>query len=56
MGTGAILNREELDKLERRELQLTVLSVVFVLVLAGGLAVFMYRWFLFIPRANGLCG
>jgi GGDEF domain-containing protein len=42
MGTGAILNREELDKLERRELQLTVLSVVFVLVLAGGLAVFMY--------------
>jgi cytochrome c biogenesis factor len=42
MSGAAILNREELDKLERRELQLTVLSVVFVLVLAGGLAAFMY--------------
>src|ERR1700739_1071272 len=42
MNGGTILNREELDKLERRELQLTVLSVVFVLVLAGGLATFMY--------------
>lgn len=38
----AILNREELEKLERRELQLTILSIVFVLVLAGGLAAFMY--------------
>jgi GGDEF domain-containing protein len=42
MNTDALLNREELEKLERRELQLTVLSVVFVLVLAGGLAVLMY--------------
>jgi len=42
MSASTILNREELDKLERRELQLTVLSVVFVLVLAGGLATFMY--------------
>jgi GGDEF domain-containing protein len=42
MSGGTILNREELDKLERRELQLTVLSAVFVLVLAGGLASFMY--------------
>src|SRR5260221_13674018 len=42
MSGSTILNREELDKLERRELQLTVLSVVFVLVLAGGLATFMY--------------
>ena len=42
MSGSTILNREELDKLERRELQLTVLSAVFVLVLAGGLAVFMY--------------
>jgi GGDEF domain-containing protein len=42
MSGNSILNREELEKLERRELQLTVLSVVFVLVLAGGLAIFMY--------------
>ena len=42
MSGSTILNREELDKLERRELQLTVLSAVFVLVLAGGLASFMY--------------
>jgi len=39
MGT---LNRQELDHLERRELQLTILAAVFVLVLAGGLAAFMY--------------
>lgn len=38
----AALNRKELDHLERRELHLTVLAVVFVLVLAGGLALFMY--------------
>src|SRR6266478_9025789 len=38
----AVLNRKELDDLERRELQLTVLAVVFVLVLASGLALFMY--------------
>jgi GGDEF domain-containing protein len=42
MSSNTVLNREELDKLERRELQLTILSVVFVLVLAGGLATFMY--------------
>ncbi len=42
MYADVLLNREELEKLERRELQLTILSVVFVLVLAGGLAVFMY--------------
>jgi len=35
-------NRNELDQLERRELHLTVLAVVFVLVLASGLALFMY--------------
>src|SRR6266571_8829490 len=40
--SAAILNREQLDRLERRELQLTILSVVFVLILAGGLATFMY--------------
>ncbi len=36
------LNRAELDKLERRELQLAILSIVIVLVLAGGVALLMY--------------
>src|SRR2546427_13190392 len=36
------LNSKELDHLERRELQLTILAAVIVLVLAGGLAAFMY--------------
>src|SRR5258708_10139488 len=36
------LNRTELDKLERRELQLTILAAAYVLVQAAGLAVFMY--------------
>jgi len=38
----ATINRQELDHLERRELQLTVVASVFVFVLASGLAVFMY--------------
>jgi GGDEF domain-containing protein len=38
----ATLNRKELDQLERRELHLTVLAAVFVLVQAAGLAVLMY--------------
>jgi hypothetical protein len=42
MGQVDLLNKEELEKLERRGLQVTILSVVFVLVLAGGLAAFMY--------------
>jgi GGDEF domain-containing protein len=36
------LNRQELDRLERRELQLTIVSAVLVFILAGGLVVFMY--------------
>lgn len=36
------LDRIDLDQLERRELQLTILASVFVLILAGGLATFMY--------------
>jgi GGDEF domain-containing protein len=43
--TGALMptiDRQELDRLERRNLQLTILSAVFVLILAGGLAMFMY--------------
>jgi hypothetical protein len=38
----SVLNRKDLDQLERRELQLTVLAAVFVLVQAAGLAVLMY--------------
>jgi len=61
----ATLNRAELDRLERRELQLTVLAVVFVLVLAGGLAAFMYPLVFLHPVGNkwtlrvaffGFCG
>lgn len=42
LSTMATLNRTELDHLERRELHLTVLAAVFVLVQAVGLAVLMY--------------
>ena len=61
----ATLNRAELDRLEKRELQLTVLAVVFVLVLAGGLATFMYPLVFLHPVGNkwtlrvaffGFCG
>ncbi len=38
----ATINRQELERLERRELQLTIMAAVFVFVLASGLAVFMY--------------
>jgi GGDEF domain-containing protein len=36
------IDRAELDKLERHELHLTILSAVIVLVLAGGVALLMY--------------
>jgi GGDEF domain-containing protein len=49
MGT---LNRTELDRLERRELQLTILAAVFVLILAGGLATFMYPLVFLHPVGN----
>jgi GGDEF domain-containing protein len=49
MGT---LNRKELDHLERHELQLTILAAVFVLVLAGGLAAFMYPLVFLHPEGN----
>ena len=61
----ATLNRAELDRLEKRELQLTILAVVFVLVLAGGLAMFMYPLVFLHPIGNkwtlrvaffGFCG
>jgi GGDEF domain-containing protein len=65
MGQTDLLNKLELEKLERRGLQVTVLSVVFVLVLAGGLAMFMYPLVFEHPEGNkwtlrvaffGFCG
>ena len=59
------LDRAELDRLERRELQLTILAVVFVMVLASGLAAFMYPLVFLHPVGNkwtlrvaffGFCG
>jgi GGDEF domain-containing protein len=61
----ATLNRAELDRLEKRELQLTILAAVFVIVLAGGLAAFMYPLVFLHPVGNkwtlrvaffGFCG
>jgi GGDEF domain-containing protein len=46
------INREELDRLDRRGLQLTIFSAVFVLVLAGGLAAFMYPLVFVHPEGN----
>jgi GGDEF domain-containing protein len=48
----ATVDRQELDRFERRGLQLTILSAVFVLVLAGGLAVFMYPIVFVHPEGN----
>jgi GGDEF domain-containing protein len=48
----ATLNRKELQQLENRELQLTILSAVFFLVLAGGLAAFMYPLVFIHPEGN----
>ena len=61
----AKFNRAELDHLERRELQLTILSAAFVFVLAAGLAAFMYPLVFDHPDGNkwtlrvayfGFCG
>jgi GGDEF domain-containing protein len=49
MGT---LNRRELDNLERRELQLTILAAAVVFVLASGLAAFMYPLVFLHPVGN----
>ena len=48
----ATINREELDRLERRALQLTIFSAVFVVVLASGLAAFMYPLVFVHPEEN----
>lgn len=46
------MNREELDRLDRRGRQLTILSAVFVLILASGLAMFMYPLVFVHPEGN----
>ncbi|HVM74973.1 MAG TPA: GGDEF domain-containing protein [Candidatus Saccharimonadales bacterium] len=46
------IDRQELDRLERRGLQLTILSSVFVLILACGLAAFMYPLVFVHPEGN----
>jgi len=48
----ATIDRQELDRLERRSLQLTILSAVFVIVLASGLAMFMYPLVFVHPEGN----
>lgn len=48
----ATIKREELDRLERRGLQLTIFSAVFVLILASGLASFMYPLVFVHPEGN----
>jgi GGDEF domain-containing protein len=48
----ATIDRQELDRLERRGWQLTVFSAVFVLVLASGLAAFMYPLVFVHPEGN----
>jgi GGDEF domain-containing protein len=46
------IDRQELDRLERRGFQLTIFSAVFVLVLASGLAIFMYPLVFVHPEGN----
>jgi len=48
----ATIKQEELERLERRGLQLTILSAVFVLILASGLAAFMYPLVFVHPEGN----
>jgi GGDEF domain-containing protein len=46
------IDRQELDRIERRGLQLTIFSAVFVLILAAGLAIFMYPLVFVHPEGN----
>lgn len=48
----ATIDRQQLDHLERRGLQLTIFSAVFVFILAGGLATFMYPLVFVHPEGN----
>jgi GGDEF domain-containing protein len=61
----ANIDRQELDRLEKRGLQLTILSAIFVVILASGLAAFMYPLVFVHPEGNkwtlrvaffGFCG
>ncbi len=45
-------DRQQLDHLERRGLQLTIFSAIFVFVLASGLAAFMYPLVFVHPEGN----
>lgn len=46
------IDRQQLDHLERRGFQLTIFSAIFVFVLAGGLATFMYPLVFLHPEGN----
>jgi hypothetical protein len=46
------IDRQQLDYLERRGFQLTIFSAIFVFVLAGGLATFMYPLVFLHPEGN----
>jgi GGDEF domain-containing protein len=48
----ATIDRQELNRLERRGLQLTIFSAVFVVILATGLAMFMYPLVFVHPEGN----
>lgn len=48
----ATIDRQQLDHLERRGLQLTIFSAIFVFILAGGLATFMYPLVFVHPEGN----
>jgi hypothetical protein len=49
------INRQELDRLDRRGLQLTIFSAVFVLILAGGLAAHVSLVFVHPKAIRGRC-
>ena len=46
------IDRQQLDHLERRGFQLTIFSAIFVFILAGGLATFMYPLVFLRPEAT----
>jgi len=46
------IDRQQLDHLERRGFQLTIFSAIFVFILAGGLATFMYPLVFVHPEGN----
>ena len=46
------IDRQQLDHLERRGFQLTIFSAIFVFILAGGLATFMYPLVFLRPEGN----